>query len=525
MSIETAKDSLVLNQIIDQKTDTILLEEDCIVPDIKPDILSVISTSGIICVYKKEVSDGRIRLDGCINTYIMYLADTQEENAVRGLNTNLDFTHTIDMEKATSNMILDTNLVLKGLDCKVLNGRKIHIKAIIEVEAKVSSNETVEYVSDVQNLKDVQLLNKDFRINSLVGTGSTKLYAKDTFTIDQIDNLVEIMKTDLKIINKDTKVSYNKVLIKAELETKILYLTEDNRINIVEGKIPIIGFIDLPNISEEHICDVKYEIKNLIVKPNNVDEHSIYVEAEIEVFCEAYENRELKMIQDLYSPTISLNFSQKRVRIIGQKESRQQVCSIREKEMLPEIGTRKIYDVEVYPIINKQNILNNRILYEGEVELNFIYAASQNNGIETKQISIPFNFSMDFEGMNPETNVDTIVEISLQDFIVMPDESIDIKIDLTFTAISSKDSSLSIINEVEETEEKRNSCQYSMVIYFAKPGDTLWKIAKKFGSTVDDIVRVNGMERPDKINVGEKIYIPKFVLNRAKEPITISQNV
>lgn len=510
MSIETAKESLVLNKIIDQKTDTILIEEDCIVPDIKPDILNVISTSGIICIYKKEVLDGKIRLDGCINTYIMYLADTQEENSVRGLNTNLDFTQMIDMEKANNNMILDTNLVLKSLDCKVLNGRKIHIKAMIEVEAKVSSNETVEYVKDIQSLKDVQLLNQDFCINSLVGTGSTKLYAKDTFTIDQIDNLVEVMKTDLKITNKDTKISYNKVLIKAEVETKILYLTEDNRINMVEGRIPIMGFIDLPNISEEHTCDVKYEIKNLIVKPNNVDEHSIYIEAEIEVFCEAYENKELRMIQDLYSPTVSLNFSQKSVRVTGQKESRQQICSIREKEMLPEIGTRKIYDVEVYPIIDKQNILNNRILYEGEVELNFIYAASQNNGIETKQISIPFNFSMDFDGIKSETNVDTIVEISLQDFVVMPDESIDIKVDLTFTAISSKDSSLSIIDEIQEAEEKRNLCQYSMVIYFAKPGDTLWKIAKRFGSTVEDIARVNGIEDVDNLQVGRQLFIPRY---------------
>lgn len=510
MAIETAKDSLVVNQIIDQKTDTILIEEDCIVPDIKPDILNVISTSGIVCIYKKEILDGKIRLDGCINTYIMYLADTQEENAVRGLNTNLDFTQMIDMEKANSSMTLDTNLILKSLDCKVLNGRKIHVKAMLEVEAKVSSNETVEFVKDIQNLKDVQLLNQDFRINSLVGTGVTKLYAKDTFSIDQIDNLVEIMKTDLKIINKDTKVSYNKVLIKADLETKILYLTEDNRINVVEGKIPIMGFIDLPNISEEHTCDVKYEIKNLIVKPNNVDEHSIYVEVEIEVFCEAYENRELRMIQDLYSPTVALNFSQKRVRVIGQKESRQQVCNIREKEMLPEVGHRKIYDVEVYPIVDKQNVLNGRILYEGEIELNFIYAASQSNGIETKQISIPFNFSMDFDGMKSEMNVDTIVEISMQDFVVMPDESIDIKVDLTFTAISSRDSNISIIDEVQEAEGNRNLCQYSMVIYFAKPGDTLWKIAKRFGSTVEDIARVNGIEDVDNLQVGRQLFIPRY---------------
>ena len=60
-----------------------------------------------------------------------------------------------------------------------------------------------------------------------------------------------------------------------------------------------------------------------------------------------------------------------------------------------------------------------------------------------------------------------------------------------------------------------------IVIYMVKSGDTLWKIAKRFGSTVDDIARVNGMERPDRLNIGEKIYIPKYVLKRAKEPIII----
>ena len=53
--------------------------------------------------------------------------------------------------------------------------------------------------------------------------------------------------------------------------------------------------------------------KKVIIKPNNVEEHSIYIEAEIDVYCEAYENRNLQMIQDLYSPTRSLNFRQKQV--------------------------------------------------------------------------------------------------------------------------------------------------------------------------------------------------------------------
>lgn len=508
MAIETAKDSLSLNQIIEQKTDTFMIEDDCIVPDIKPDILNIINHSGIVCVYKKEIMDGKIKIDGSVNTYLMYLADT-EENQVRSLNTNLDFSKVIEMEKAKSNMMLDTNISLKSIECKILNGRKIHLKAMIETEIKISSNENVEYVSQITNANDVQCLKKEFQIHSLIGSGNTKVYAKDTLTIDQVDNLVEIMKTDFKIINKETKVSYNKVLIKSDLAVKLLYLTEDNRINMVEGKIPIMGFIDLPNISEDHICDVKYEMKNILIKPNNVEEHSIYVEAEIEVFCEAYENRNISMIQDLYSPKTNLCFKQRNIRAMQTKQSRQEVCNIREKQRIPEIGSNKIYDVEVLPRIEKQTILKDRIVYEGEVSLNFIYAANQTSGIESKEIIVPFSFNMEFEGASSNMSIDTIVEISLQDFVVMPDETIDMKIDLTFTAMMARNTSISIIDEIEESE-KRACPSYSMIIYFAKPGDTLWKIAKRFGSTVEDIARVNNIENVDELQVGRQLFIPRY---------------
>ena len=155
MAIETAKDSLSLNQIIEQKTDTFMIEDDCIVPDIKPDILNIINHSGIVCVYKKEIMDGKIKIEGSVNTYLMYLADT-EENQVRSLNTNLDFSKVIEVEKAKSNMMLDTNISLKSIECKILNGRKIHLKAMIETEIKISSNENVEYVSKITNSNDVQ---------------------------------------------------------------------------------------------------------------------------------------------------------------------------------------------------------------------------------------------------------------------------------------------------------------------------------------------------------------------------------
>ena len=44
----------------------------------------------------------------------------------------------------------------------------------------------------------------------------------------------------------------------------------------------------------------------------------------------------------------------------------------------------------------------------------------------------------------------------------------------------------------------------------------MWKIAKKFNSTVDEIKLVNKIENVDVIDVGEKIYIPRFNCNIEK---------
>ena len=97
MLLETEKESVCINQIVGQKKDEIIVEGDVIVNDVKPDVLNIISADGLPCVYKKEVMDGKVRLDGSINTYIIYLADS-EDSAVRSLNTVLDFTEVIDIE-------------------------------------------------------------------------------------------------------------------------------------------------------------------------------------------------------------------------------------------------------------------------------------------------------------------------------------------------------------------------------------------------------------------------------------------
>ncbi len=196
-----------------------------------------------------------------------------------------------------------------------------------------------------------------------------------------------------------------------------------------------------------------------------------------------------------------------------EKRLMKDVCNIREKQVIQEIRNEKIYDVDIKPRIIKQNILNDRIIFEGELNVNFIYSNSQISGIETKNIVIPFNHNMNCEGINQNSKLDVKIEIGTKDIIIMPDESIELKIDLNLLIDIFKSVEINIINDMKVEENKDNEV-YSIIIYFVKPGDTLWKIAKKFRSTVENIARINEIEDENKIYPGQQLFIPKYVANR-----------
>lgn len=411
------------------------------------------------------------------------------------------------MENCMAQMTVDEKVNIKKIETKILNGRKINIKVILEVETKVYSNDNLQIICGVNNMEDIQMLNTQKNVNSLIGEGNTKVYAKDTISIDNTDELAEIMRVDVKILDKDIKLSYNKVLAKADAEISVLYLTEDNRIKSMNTRIPIMGFVDIENISDNNKCDVDYKIKNIIIKPNNGDEHSIYVEIEIEIVCFAYEARNINLIEDLYSISSNLNFTQKEITAMVEKRNIKDICNINEQVTIPEIDNNQLYNVKTKPNIQNVTIRNGKVIYEGEINLEFLY--EMNNGVNSTDTQIPFNFEINSEDINENCNIDTNIDIKRDDFVVNAG-TINTSLEMEFNISISNSEKINIIDEIN-IEENRDNSIYSMVIYFVRPGDTLWKIAKKFKSTVEDISKVNGIEDTNKIYPGQQLYIPKFI--------------
>lgn len=509
MEVELNKENICISRLVAQKKELIFIEEDMIVPDSKPDVLSIINVKGNVCVFKKEVVQDKVKIEGNVNTYIMYLPDSKENN-LRGLNCTMDFSENISIPGAKEGMLLVTKCEIKDMECKVINGRKISLKAGIEFCISLYSNEDTEIVNSIQNLSGVQTLNKNFEANSLKGYGKTTIYAKDTLEVDSNDNILEILNVNIDICNKDFKFSYNKVLTKAEAKLKILYLTENGKIKNLEGTLPIVGFIDIQNISEDNICDIYYDIRNILVKPNSAEEHSIYVELEVEANCMAYEKKNISLIQDLYLPTANLEYTQKNAQLSCNKSENVNEFTIRGKANIPNLEEKDLVDVETNVNVANVKITDDKILYSGNIYLNFVYFSG--NSLNSRNTKIPFEAEIQNPQNSENINVEYDILLKSLKYKFENNGDINVEISMEINTKTSKNINMNIIDNIKisDKNDTSNNDYDSLILYIAQPGDSLWKIAKRFNSTIDDIVRMNGIEDANIIDIGQKIYIPKF---------------
>ena len=61
---------------------------------------------------------------------------------------------------------------------------------------------------------------------------------------------IEIIKIKPEIRNVEKKMSYNKVLVKADCQINCLYMTEAGSVYITKKEVPMMGFLDIENVED-----------------------------------------------------------------------------------------------------------------------------------------------------------------------------------------------------------------------------------------------------------------------------------
>lgn len=83
-----------------------------------------------------------------------------------------------------------------------------------------------------------------------------------------------------------------------------------------------------------------------------------------------------------------------------------------------------------------------------------------------------------------------------------------------------------LLNVVEPTPVKVDYASVKAgTVYVVKKGDTLSKIAQSYGTTTENLVKINGIKKPNLINVGQKIIIKPTTTTNKKTVEQLAREV
>ena len=147
--------------------------------------------------------------------------------------------------------------------------------------------------------------------------------------------------------------------------------------------------------------------------------------------------------------------------------------------------------------IDDTRIVENGILVEGIVQVRILYIIGDDDmPFYSMETMLPFSHTIEAEGISQDCAFHLRTDLEQLSTTMIDSDEIEVKAVINLNALVFRQRLTGIIREIQEQELDREKLRSmpGIVGYQAQPGDTLWDIAKKFYTTIENIKELNSME-------------------------------
>lgn len=509
MLVNTKTKTLNLNKCAINQNMSSWIEQDILIPDTKPDALKIVNVTVTPYVNTFDVMDGKIKISGKVNYFIIYRA-SDDQYGTRGLYVSYPYTEVVPVENVKNNMDILMEPYCKNVIFSLPNERKIAVKSEICFKVNAKEKMNVDVIKEFDYDGKVESKTCDKLFQNMIQSKSSVIASKEDIMLPkEAEDFFELLKVETKIVDTDYKDSYNKIMVKGDILAKIMYLSDQpsERVKTVNLTIPFSAMVELDNITEKSKFDLKYIMQDFNIRLNSdiTSTKTMSAEYQIDVEVTMYEEENIEYVDDFYSQTKKLDYKSETVEVVSKNVVFTKNIEMKENiaNILPLNTTILDYSLDTNSIVPKMT--NRMIELEGNARITLLLQNLENFELETKNVDVLMN--QKYEMSQAEENAKMTIDILGENVnVVQNGTDIEVKLTLDVNTNLEDIAKMSIIDQIEDMPLDLSSLD-SINLYIVKPGDSLWKIAKKYKTSVDKIVKINQIENPDTIDVGQKILV------------------
>lgn len=502
--LEISKNSLNLNSSYEKTENTFTSSGDIIIPDSKPDVQNILYVDVIPIIEDTAINSEQLTITGNVEFNVIYCSAEETPRIVR-TSTLIPFKNSFDVPNLSSNSNFNICISSNSTEANILNERKIALKSNICVTVCFFTENNAEFIDSIDNNNNIESLCNTINIPTVLCCDSIKTsVSESTIILSNLPSIEEIIKYDSKIINEETVISDGKVMFKGELVVTVWYTSEDKKICSFEYIIPYSNFLDGHTLKEDALLDLTSTVNNLSLKvcPDS-DELMRVLEynATISTYICIFKNESINVISDIYSTNAQITPKTEAFKYTTVSKKQFENISFRGIITIPENE-----NINVLTTLGKlKNLSINTVegisTLSGNVEVTLVYKTDSSNNIESSSVDMPINHSL-------SSSINNISSANITNIEAIQTETgkFDIKLTMNVDGNNIETNNINLITEIIETENSINK-PHGIIIYYPKVGDSLWKIAKKYGTTVDKLKTINNLADSNMIVIGAPLIV------------------
>lgn len=203
---------------------------EIIVPDAMPDVSAVVDTDGIVSMRGKEAQSGKFIVSGAADMCVLYRPD--EGEGLRKLTLRIPFDVPCDCPNLTSDGRLCASIRLCSADARLINSRKLLVRAEVCVNAAAYSREELKYIpatatSDAP--ENIEILARQCELTAVDDVAEKTFNLGETFSLPQSKPAVgQILKSHLMLSTDETEAVGSKLILKGSAYAAVMYSSADN---------------------------------------------------------------------------------------------------------------------------------------------------------------------------------------------------------------------------------------------------------------------------------------------------------
>lgn len=485
--------------------DTTVFQEETletIVPDACPDILRLIETRGELLLKGKTASDGRAALSGTARLTVLYLPEGGAGPC--HLEVSIPFQMMIEESSVHTGCQITAALRMASADTRIMNPRKIVTRVEIAAHVKAftpCADALCTGISAEQGV--VEQLLETHQPCCVAAVQEKRFSFQEELTIPAGRPSAEkILASRAQPVCLEFRIIGNKLIFKGEVPVRLLYSAQGGELNTADFSLPISQIMEVTGVGESASARMELSLTGAEFVLGG-DGRTVSASLSILAQAEIWEERSVTVLTDAYCTggTLRTECAPYEYQIHrGDGTGRQAVREVIETGM----QIRSVIDAYCSLGRMEQSREGDALRLTAQVTAAALcvtedgeYCAVSRGCQVCCTVEAQQGSECRFVGRCGEV-------------IAAPAaDGVEVRFTLEFPYDLLQGASVGVIRDAAlQDGGEEDAPRPSLVLRVMEDGERLWDVAKRYGTTVDDIVRVNELESGQP-ECGALLLIPR----------------